>query len=127
MESRKKYLKFVTSIEKMSDWRTWYHIGDNFIVEVIKCEHNLKDRDDIMNRWERAGYIEKPLPSHIAIDTYYTSAEGACLGWYNPYIKKAEDGRGREINFEMIREYTEENVAELVAECIRMREMDIRG
>lgn len=120
------YLQFVTGVEKMSDWRTCYHIGDNFIVEIIKCEHNLKDRGDLMNRWKGAGYIKETLPTHIAVDTFFTDADGFCWGWYNPYIKKSEDGKRRVINFDLLREYTEENVAELVAECIRMREMNIR-
>lgn len=123
---KKNYLKFITNTEKLSGYTTRYHVGDNFIIDITKCEHELKHPKDLMNLWKGAGYIEEVHPTHIAVDTFFTDASGNCWGWYNPFIKKSEDGKRRVINFDYMREYTEENVAELVAECIRMREMDIR-
>lgn len=41
------------------------------------------------------------------------------------WTKKAEDGRRRVINFDYLREWTQDNINELVAECIRMYEMNI--
>lgn len=120
------YRQFVTAIEKLCGYTTRYHIGDRFIIDVTKCEHELANPKALMNLWKKAGYIEEVHPTHIAVNTFFTDSEGTCRAIYNPFIKNSEDGKRRVINFEWMREYTEENVAELVAECIRMREMDIR-
>lgn len=44
----KKYTQFITSVEKRGT-RRLYHIGENFIVESMTCEHNLENKNDIMN------------------------------------------------------------------------------
>lgn len=123
---QRHWLKFVTDIEKMSDRRYYIHVGKNFIVEITICEHDLTSKHDLMNVWHKAGYITEKLPTHISIDTYFTDDNGNCWGYYNPTIKLSDDGKRSVVDFEFLREYTPENAAELIAEAIRMYEMDIR-
>lgn len=127
MTRENSYLKFVTNIEKIAENRTRYHIGDRFILDVTKVTHDLKDKHDFMNIWKRMGYIKKPLPSHIVIDTYYTDSNGNCWGYYNITTKRSDDGKRKLINFDYLMEHTPENVEYLVNECIRLREMDVEA
>ena len=121
------YLKFVTKIEEMAEnKRYFYHVGDNFIIEVIKCDHDLTRKNDLMNLWKKAGFISKKLDTHIGIHTYFTDCNNNCYGWYNITEKRSEDGKRNVIDFDYLYEWNEENINKLVAECIRLREMDIR-
>lgn len=106
--------------------RTRYYIGNNFMIEVIKCEHDLKKFYDLMNVWKRAGYIQKPLKTHIYIDTYYTDENGICHGWYNPTCKLTQDGKGMTIDFDYVKEYNSENIQYLLAKCIEAYNNDIK-
>lgn len=118
--TQKKYLARVTDIEPIAgSKRTYYHVGESFLVEVTRCEHDLKDKNCLMRLWKKYGYISEVLPSYIAIDTYYRDADG-CHGLYNITEKDSDDGKRREINFDYLREATDENELELVAECIRL-------
>ncbi len=119
------YLSLVTSIEQKGT-RTIYHVSDRFCVEVRKCCVNLKDKNNVMRLWKKAGYISEVLPSFLSVETFFTDASGNCWGWYNVTEKRSSDGKRRVIDFDYLREATEDNEKELVAECIRMREMDIR-
>ena len=122
------YLKFVTKIEEMAEGRRWfYHVGDNFIIEVTKCTHDLKSKNDLMNVWAKAGFISKKFDTHISIHTYFSDCNNNCYGWYNITERLSEDGKRKVINFDYLREFTPDNVNELVAECIRLCEMDIRN
>lgn len=114
------YLSFITCIEKYAKNRTMYHVGDNFIIEVTKVEHDLSSKNSIMNLWAKMGYIPAALTSHIAINTYYYDADNNCHGLYN--ITHTKDHK---IDFDYILEFTDENVNKLLAECIRMYEMGI--
>jgi len=121
------YLKFVTKVEEMAEGkRYFYHVGDNFIIEVIKCDHDLTRKNDLMNLWKKAGFISKKLDTHISIHTYFTDCNNNCYGWYNITEKRSEDGKRNVVDFDYLYEWNEENINKLVAECIRLREMNIR-
>ena len=78
------YNSFITSIETMAEGRRYfYHVGDRFIIEVSKCEHDQTNKNDLMNLWKKAGHITEALPTHIDVKTYYTDCEGNCWGLYN--------------------------------------------
>lgn len=121
-----KYFRFVTKIEDVADTRTMYHIGDRFIIEVSRIFPDLKNPDSLMNIWKKWGYIPAVLPSYLVVRTYFTDISGNCWGWYNITEKTSEGGKRRVIDFDYLLEATPENEKRLVAECIRMREMDIR-
>lgn len=123
--TQERYLKLVTSTEKQGT-RTIYNIGDRFMVEVVHCPGDLENKKSNMNRWKNAGLIPAALPSYLVTHTYYTDTDGNCYGWYNVMEKLSEDGKRLVIDFDYMRAATEENERELVAQCIRMEEMDIR-
>lgn len=120
------YMQFVTDVETIvDDRRILYRVGDRFAVEVTRCDHDLNNPHDNMRVWRKAGFIKTMLPTHIAVDTYYYDINGNCWGLYNITEKLSDDGNRRVINFDYLREWTQDNINELVAECIRMCEMDI--
>ena len=112
------YLDLITSTEKQGT-RTLYHIGDRFTIEAMTVTHDLNNAHDLMNLWQKHGYITEKLTSHISIETYYTD-EAGCWGKYNITEKTSDDGKRRVINFDYLREATPENELELVAECIKL-------
>ena len=119
--TQKKYLARITGTEKRGSRGqiTLYYIGENFTVEALRCEPDLSNAHSLVNLWKKAGYIPEVLPSYISIDTFYRNADG-CWGLYNITEKESDDGKRREINFNYLREATDENELELVAECIRL-------
>lgn len=120
------YLQFITGTEVYNGVnQIRYHVGGNFEIVVSKCDHDLNYKHDTMRLWRKAGFIKTMLPTHIAVDTYYYDINGNCWGRYNVTHKLSDDGHRRVINFDYLREWTQDNIDDLVAECIRMREMDI--
>lgn len=115
------YVQFITVVEEMADWRWFVHVGDDFTIELGVCTHDLSDRNDMMNLWKKAGYIKETSPTHIYVHTYHTEPDGSCYWRYN--ITHTPEGK---VDFDWVLPYTPGNAAQLVAECIRMREMDIR-
>ena len=126
VEMIKHYLQFVT--KSVTPWGrvTFKSLDGRFEIVASKCEHDLKSKSDLMNQWKKCGFISKILPTHICIDTYFTDDNNNCYGYYNIMHKHSEDGKRTVVNFDYLREWNENNINELVAECIRMREMDIK-
>jgi len=126
-DNQRHYLKFITNIETMAEGhRYWVHVADDFLIEVSICYHDLSCSYDLMRRWKKAGYIKEMYNTHIGLNTYFTDCNGNCYGYYNPANKRSDDGKRMVVDFDFLREYTPENAAELIAEAIRMYEMDIR-
>ena len=123
----KHYLRFVTkSVDEFTGAITFTSLDGKFQIVAHKCEHDLKYKSDLMNLWKKHGYISETLPTHICIDTYYTDCNNNCYGFYNITHKRSEDGKRTVVNFDYLREWNDDNIDELAAECLRMREMDIR-
>ena len=121
------YLQFVTkSVNKCTGAITFTSLDGKFQIFVSCCTHDLKCKYDLMNLWKKAGYINKVLLTHICIDTEFTDDNNNCYGWYNITHKRSCDKKRTVIDFDYLREWNDENIRELVAECIRLREMDIR-
>ena len=124
----KNYLNLITKVEPMGwseinniNCRTYYHVGNNFLIEVSITAHDKKDKNDLANLWMKHGFVDRFLPTTVHINTYYTDSENRCTGCYN--VQHTRDGK---IDFAYMLEATPENIDRLVSECIRMREMDIR-
>lgn len=123
----KHYLQFVTMTnEKESGAQVYTSLDGHFKIYVRCCTHNLKCKTDLMNLWKKSGFISEKLPTHIDVTTYFTDDNNNCFGYYNIFHKLSKDGKRMIINFDYLREWTEENIVELVAECVRLREMDIK-
>lgn len=116
------YEKFIPAYEELAGNgnRRRYQINHNFIIDVTKCTHDLNNPRDLINLCKKHGYISKTIPTHISINTYFTDSNGDCWGYYNITIARDK------INFEYLREWSEDNIKELLCECIRLYETDIR-
>lgn len=127
IETIKHYLKLVEKTANATTGAITYTTRNGrFQIFVSRCDHDFKYKNDPMNLWHKAGFISKKLKNHICISTEYTDINGNCCNWYNIMIKKSDDGKRFVVNFDYLREWSEENVEELVAECVRMAEMDLR-
>lgn len=121
MTNTEYYLQFIKKVEQVTPTRYMFYINDNFIVEALIVNHDLNSKNDLMRLWKKSGFIKKMFSTHICIDTYYTDKDGMCWGFYN--ITHTPEHK---IDFNYILEATEENIKMLVAECIRMYEMNIK-
>lgn len=123
----KHYLQFVTkTVDDFTGAITFKSLDRRFTIVAHKCTHDLNSKSDLMNLWKKHGFIAEVLPTHIHIDTYSTDNEGRCFGRYNITTKLSEDRKRTVIDFDYLKEWNENNINELVAECMRLREMDIR-
>lgn len=120
-ELARHYCQYITGIEQMADYRWFIYSGEDFTIELSIITHDLTDKNDLMNLWKKHGYIKETSPTHIGISTYHTEQDGSCYGRYN--ITHTAHSK---LDFDWILPYTPGNAAQLIAECIRMREMDIR-
>lgn len=119
-ETIRHYLQFVTKITQMAPQRWFIDAGERFTIEIGICEHDLSKSYDLMNLWKKHGFVKEKLKNHVWIETYFTEPDGSCYGRYNITEKNGK------VNFDYVLPFTMENAAQLIAECIRMREMDIR-
>ena len=82
---------------------------------------------DIMTLWKKAGYIKKELDTFIAVDTYYTDENNNCVSRYNATVKRDTKTHRSMINFDYLKEWTEENIIDIVIACLNMRENGIEA
>lgn len=108
-----KYLDMIQGVEQMGKYRYRYTVAEDFCIDVTICTHDLKDKNDLMHHWKKAGYVSEVSETHLALDCYYTDLEGNCWGRYNPTIKKGK------LDFEWVLPYTAENVEKLLTEAIK--------
>ncbi len=103
----------------------WYESEDGkFIVCVTTCEHDEKNRHDLMSLWKKSGLIDRFMPTHLLVETYLYDDKGNCTGSYNPTCKLG--GAGHILDFDWILEATPENERKLVEEADRMRRENVR-
>lgn len=108
-----KYLCMIQKVERMGTIRYRFTIADNFCMDMVICEHDLNDKNDLMNLWYKHGYVKERTLTHMGLDCYYTDFENGCYGRYNPTIVKSK------LNFEWVLPYTPENLGKLLAESIK--------
>ena len=118
------WLQFVHRTKVMvENRRAYFYVGsdEKFVIEMTICYHDLENAHDMMNVWKKLGYIDQTYDTSIIIDTYYCDCNGNWWGYYNP-----THTLDHKIDFDMLLPYSPENAARLIAEAIRMEEMDIR-
>ncbi len=114
-EELENLLSCVTSVEDVSfsGCRFFYHIGDNFIIELTIADGLLNNRYSLMNLWKKHGFIKERFESYLGIQTYYYDGE-KCSGKYN-----VTNDNGK-VNFNYLFENTEENIKYIIAKCIQL-------
>lgn len=80
-----------------------------------------------MSLWKKHGYIKEELDTYVSIETYYYDEGNNCTGCYNVMEKRDLSKHISKINFDYLKEWTEENVLDLVIECLNMRENGIEA
>lgn len=113
-----KYLDMIQKVERMGTIRYRFTIADNFCMDVVICEHDLNDKNDLMNLWYKHGYVKERTLTHMGLGCYYTDFENGCYGRYNPTETKSK------LNFEWVLPYTPENLGKLLAEAIKRYDDD---
>lgn len=82
---------------------------------------------DLMTLWKNDGSIEKELNTYICVETYYTDENNRCTSIYNATVKRDPRTHTSLINFDYIKEWTEENIIDIVIACLNMRENNIEA
>lgn len=113
-----KYISMIQSVEQMGKTRYMFTVSDDFCVELIICEHDLENKNDLMNHWYQHGYVKERNATHMGLHCYYTDFDGNCYGRYNHTEKKGK------LNFEWVLPYTPENLGKLLAEAIKRYDDD---
>lgn len=113
-----KYLNMIQKVERMGTIRYRFTIADNFCMDMVICEHDLNDKNDLMNLWYKHGYVKERTLTHMGLECYYTDFENGCYGRYNPTETKSK------LNFEWVLPYTPENLGKLLAEAIKRYDDD---
>lgn len=113
-----KYLNMIQKVERMGTIRYRFTIADNFCMDMVICEHDLNDKNDLMNLWDKHGYVKERTLTHMGLECYYTDFENGCYGRYNPTETKSK------LNFEWVLPYTPENLGKLLAEAIKRYDDD---
>ena len=83
--------------------------------------------NDLMTLWKRNRLIKKELNTYIHIQTYYTDENNRCESIYNATVKRDPRTHIDFINFDYIKEWTEENIIDIVIACLNMRENGIEA
>ena len=86
-------------------------------VEFFSCEYS--GPHSLPKLWEKAGYVSEIFDRYLWADVYATDENGNTWNKYNPQQKKAEDGARMVLDFEWVREDTEENRKALLVEIVR--------
>lgn len=123
--TRENVFDYVTkTVSEFTGSETFTSTDGRLQIIARKCIAHHGPRD-LMTLWKKEGYIEKELDTYIAVDTYYTD-ENNCVSKYNPTIKRDENN-WPVINFDYIKEWTEENIIDIVIACLNMRENGIEA
>lgn len=101
--------------------------GEKLTVEVLYCRPAGEqwDKNDLPELWKKHGYIQKVPKNYICVNTYAEGPAG-CFGWYNPTIKRTDDGKRNEINFSLLLEISEENETHILEEVANMANRGIK-
>ena len=103
------------TVNKFTGAETFTSADGRFQIIANKCtsEHGPHD---VMTIWKKAGYIKKELDTFIAVDAYYTDENNRCKSIYNATVKRDPKTHTSLINFDYLKEWTEENI--ILLECM---------
>lgn len=92
--------------------------GEKLCVEIGICR-NPGGKDSLPYLWYKKGYTKDLMTDWWSVQTYVTNQEGECYCAYDPTIKRSEDGKRFEINFDWHLAATTENFKKIVKEILR--------
>lgn len=125
--TRENVFDYVTkTVNKFTGAETFTSTDGKFQIIASKCTSDHSP-NDLMTLWKKAGYIEKELDTYINVDTYYTDDDGRCYRCYDATEKRDLKNHRSVINFDYLKEWTEENIIDIVIACLNMREEGIEA
>lgn len=93
--------------------------GGTFEIRISKQEHDLEDKKSMMNLWVRNGYLPRPLPETLSVETLFTKdGDGSRYRICDPTVKNYPTGP--EIDFAWMLPPTPENEKLIVKTAMRM-------
>ena len=125
--TRENVFDYVTkTVDELTGRETFTSADGKFQIIASRCtsEHGPHD---VMTLWKKAGYIKKELDTFIAVDAYYYDENNNCVSRYNATVKRDTKTHRSMINFDYIKEWTEENIIDIVIACLNMRENGIEA
>lgn len=93
-------------------------LGERMQFELTECYPDNSRKKSLPNIWHKNGFTNAPLNSYFSLNTYVTTEQGDCYGWYNPQIKLREDGKGLRLNFDYMLECNTFNKEKLIIELL---------
>ena len=119
--------KLFESVETISPYTTRYAFaprtaaGETLVVDFTRCE-STNSAGDPAHLWHKNGYTARVMPTHWAVSTYATDANGQCWGRYNPTVKP----NTHKLDFDWVLEATNDNRVALLNEIMRLAGIDHR-
>ena len=125
--TRANVFDYVTkTVNKLTGAEKFITNDGRFQIIANKCI-GYHGPNDLMTLWKRNGWIKKELDTYIHIQTYYTDENNRCKSVYNATVKRNPRTHRDLINFDYIKEWTEENVIDIVIACLNMRDNGIEA
>ena len=81
----------------------------------------------LMTLWRKHGYITKELDTYVHIETCYDEDEYHHVRKHNVTEKRDLKNHRNSINFDYLKEWTDENIIDIVIACLNMRENNIEA
>lgn len=97
--------------------------GEAIQIDLYKTKA-YKQKNSIMHLWVKNKFLPKFIENYITVNTYATTANGDCFGWYNPANKISDDKKRLVLNFDWVLEDTEENRQAIIDEVVRLANAD---
>ena len=125
--TRENVFDYVTkTVDDLTGHETVTSTDGRFQIIASKCTSDHGPHD-VMTIWKKAGYIKNELDTFIAVDAYYTDENNNCVSRYNATVKRDPKTHTSLINFDYLKEWTEENIIDIVIACLNMRENGIEA
>lgn len=93
--------------------------GEKLCVEIGFSYDVAKSPNSLPVIWHKKGFTKELITNWWSVKTYVTNEKGECYGAYDPTIKRSEDGKRFEINFDWHLSATDVNFKKLLEEILR--------
>ena len=125
--TRENVFDYVTkTVDKFTGAEKFITNDGRFQIIANKCI-GYHGPNDLMTLWKRNGWIKKELDTYIHIQTWYIDEKRRFLSKYNVTVKRDTKTNRDIINFDYLKEWTEENIIDIVIACLNMRENGIEA
>lgn len=93
--------------------------GEKIVVELTKVENDMNNKKSMFKVWKKEGWTKEELKSFWSIDVQASDKEGHYRIAYNPQTKKEEKTGRNILNFDFVKEATNENAFLIFDEIVK--------